>query len=173
MQINKELVKELANNCLSGKGSSYTKNDKQATQTMYDIVSSFLEKHDGTLETRYDGSLGQLFESMVKRVKFGFENGYYAKAHNADMFDGRCEWEIKVSVNSKDLATPLKEPMRTLFITPKGAYTITKKTMVEVFNNPEDYSDYIKANKSGGYRLKTKAIELGTYQTELSKALGF
>lgn len=172
MLANLNDVQTLALNCLSNKGASYTKNDKNATQFMYDLSVKFLEVNGGKLETRYDGSLGELFEAMVKRVLFGYKTGYYSKAFSVDYKQGKITVDVKVSTNSKDLCTPVTVATRVLLITPKGAYMINKNVISDIFKNIEDYSAYAKPT-SKGFRLKCNAIELGEYQEELSKGLGF
>lgn len=173
MLANLEYVSELAVTCLDNKGSSYTKNDKNATQFMYDLAVKFLQKNGGKLETRFDGSLGELYEAMVKRALFGYKTGYYSKAFSVDYKDGKIAVDVKVSTNSKDLCTPITKATRVLLITPKGAYIINKNVIADIMKNVEDYSSYAKITSKGGVRLKTHAIELGEYQAELSESLGF
>lgn len=160
--------------CLDNKGASYTKNDKSATVYMYSLVCDYVSKNGGKLETRYDGSLGELFEAMVKRVLFGYKTGYYSKAFAVDykMNKNTVAVDVKVSTNSKDLCTPIIKATKVLFITPKGAYLINKNVIQDIMNNLEDYKEYAKAT-SKGFRLKCSAIALGQYQEELSKGLGF
>jgi len=177
MNASYEYVQDLLNTCTDTKGSSYSRKDKNATVFMYSKVVEFLENNGGTLETRFDGSLGQLYESMVKRVLFGYENGYYSKANSVDykMNKNKVVVDVKVSTNCKDLCTPIKSATKIMFITPQGAYLIDKKTIKEVLENVESY-DCVKykypSEPEKGIVLKLNAIELGEYQAELSKGLG-
>lgn len=139
---------------------------------LYTRILSAMDKHHiSTLETRSDFNLGQLLEALTKAVKLGYEQGFYSKAHNADIKDGNGAWEIKVSPSTYSLCTPLTKAVRVIFITKSGAYTLTKAQVAELLE--QDYSDeYIKlADK--GVRLKPTVAELGKPLTWLNEVLGF
>lgn len=171
MLLNHTQIIQIASDVIDNKGKSYTLKDKQGTYKIAAMLAYASETHEVMGECKKDFNLGQLAESIIKAVINGYDVGYYARANAKDHEDGRSEIEIKMTANNKDLATPLTQPIRTWFITPQGAYTISKKTLVEVFANPYAYMDYIKITNTG-LRLKPKAIALGQPNKMVNEILG-
>lgn len=172
MLYNDIAIQEVGYQKIANKGKSYTKKDLENTKILVDILAKNAKAKNALLECRKDFNIGQLFESLIKVVLNDYSTGYYSRAHNADYADLRSDIEIKVSVNNKDLATPIKKAARIWFVTAQGVYTISKKTMVEVLNNPYDYMDYVQI-KGDSIRLKLNAIQLGKPNTKLNELLGF
>lgn len=126
---------------------------------------------DMTLQCKIDFNIGQLIDSFVNTLRNG-TNSRWAKCYEPDFTDGNGSWEIKVSMNCYNLCTPLVKPIRTVFVTHTGAYTISKKTLQEIFDNPYDYQDYVKIEPKG-LRLKPTIAELGRPYKWLNDKLGF
>lgn len=165
-------LKIQAQNCLNGKGKSYTTKDKANTVCLYNAMVYACESMEVTLvETRKDFSLGQIGEGLHNCVYNGKHQTRYAKAFSKDFLQGKMEVEVKVSVNNKDLCTSVTKPTRIHFLSPKGWVMITKAQIVEIFSDMEGYSEYITVT-STGFRLKLKAYELGTPIALLNTVFG-
>lgn len=168
-----EELQAQALSCNDNKGASYTKNDKRNTQVVYDsMVNAMTVLQVSKVETRKDFSLGQLGEGLHNCAFNKAHTARYAKAYGKDFEDNIGEIEVKVSVNCKDLCTPLTKAVRVHLLTPKGWVAITKKTLVEIFASPEDFKDYVKETPTG-LRLKLNAYELGTPIALLNKVFGY
>lgn len=168
-----EELEKQASTCNANKGESYTKSDKAKTQKVYDsMVYAMKTLEVAKVETRKDFSLGQLGEGLHNCAYNHAKTARYAKAFGLDFEDGKGEIEVKVSVNTKDLCTPLTKAVRVHLMTANGWFAISKKTLESVFENPEDYKDFVKVTPKG-LRLKLNAVELGTPIKALNKVFGF
>ena len=156
------------------KTTKNAKQDKGVTDLLVRIANAMdddmvLQCKDG--KTDDEVNLGQLVDSFINTLRSG-TNSRWAKCYQADMTDGNGAWEIKVSANCYNLATALPKPMRTIFITSTGAYTITKKQLEEIFDDHYSFQDYVKED-SKGFRLKPAIAEIGKPCAWLNKVLGF
>jgi hypothetical protein len=166
-------VLQFARKCTENMGASYTNSDKANRIELYKkALQVMAQLNIETVETRKDYSLGHIHEALHNAFYTGNKVATFARAWQPDFNQGRIEVEIKVSVNSKDLATPVKKPTRVHFLTVNGWVEITKKTMTEIFENPEEYSEYVK-EKNGGLVLKVKAYEIGKPIKVLNELYGF
>jgi hypothetical protein len=116
-------------------------------------------------------NVGELMDCLVNTIKSG-QNSRYAKCNSNDFEDGLGAWELKVSLNCYSLCSVLKEPTRTVLVTSKGAYKISRKALQEVFDNPYDFQDYVKM-EADGLKLKEAIVELGKPYKWLNELLGF
>lgn len=148
------------------------KNAKQ-DKNIPDMLNRIAYAMDTTQEVycKSDFNMGQILEGFVKTLKTG-SNSRWSKCYQNDLEDGNGAWEIKVSLNCYNLATPLVKPVRTLFITNSGAYSLTKKQLEEIFSEPYDFQDYIKMDTKG-LRLKPQIAEIGKPVKWLNEILGF
>lgn len=148
-------------------------NPKKHTKNLPEMYTRLANACNDSMELqcniRYN--IGELVDSFINTVRSG-ENSRYAKAWQDDFRDGKGAWEIKVSLNCYSLCTPLEKPMRTLLVTSSGAYLISKKALIDIFDNPYDYQDYIKMEVDG-LRLKPAITELGKPCKWLNELLGF
>lgn len=166
-------VLDFARKCTDNMGASYTNSDKANRVALYRKALKIMADLDiETVETRKDWSLGHIHEALHNACYSNEKVAKFARAWQPDYVQGRTEVEIKVSVNSKDLATPIRKATRVHFLTVKGWVQINKKTIAEIFENPEDFAEYVKA-KGNGYVLKVKAHELGTPIKFLNELYGF
>ena len=148
-----------------------TKKGYKGTMKMYTALYNAM--NDTTLiECKQDWNLGQLYEAFYKTVKAGYEIGYYSRANSADFEDGRGEIEIKVSANCYDLCMPITKPVRVVFFTDNGCFTISKKMIKEIMSDIESYMEFVKITETG-FRLKPTATILGVPNTAMNEVLGF
>ena len=126
---------------------------------------------DAEVYCKSDFNMGQIIEGFIRSLKT-HKNERWGKCYEADLEDGNGSWEIKTSLNCYNLATPLVKPTRTIFITNSGAYSLTKKQLEEIFQEPYDFQDYIKMDKKG-LRLKPQIAEIGKPVKWLNEVLGF
>ena len=166
-------VLAFAKKCTDNMGASYTNSDKANRIELYRKALKIMVDLDiAQVETRKDWSLGHIHEALHNACYTHEKVAKFARAWQPDYKQGRTEVEIKVSVNSKDLATPIRKPTRVHFLTVNGWVEITKKTMVEIFENHEDFAEYVKV-KGDGLVLKVKAHELGKPIKFLNELYGF
>jgi hypothetical protein len=161
--------------CTDNKGASYTTNDKNATKALYRTMIYAMDF--GRIETaksRKDFSLGHLAEGLHNAIMQGTKTATIAFAYQSDYTDQNGESiEIKVSVNSKDLCTPITKPSTVHYLTIYGWVLIEKSVITDLLTSPTDYTDYCKIVEGKGIRLKVNAYKLGTPIVALNKAFGF
>lgn len=162
---------EIIQNNIDNKGiKSYGLKAINLSIVMKNVVVETMKRNNIIVSMRKDGNMGQAIEGLIKAILNDTQIGIYSKANECDYNDLRSEIEIKTTINSKDLCTPLTQPKRVWLVTPTGTYTINKKDLEIVFANPNKFKRFVKIENKG-LRLKPTAIELGKPNNLLNKIL--